>query len=73
MVQPVERQGLRNDMERFAVPPGTTTVDGVLERDGVHIAYAVHGSGPVTVVLMPTWSILPSRFWKAQVPYLSRH
>ena len=22
---------------------------------------------------MPTWSIVPSRFWKAQVPYLARH
>ncbi|MGZ8738201.1 MAG: alpha/beta fold hydrolase [Nocardioides sp.] len=22
---------------------------------------------------MPTWSIIPSRFWKGQVPYLARH
>ena len=26
-----------------------------------------------TVVLMPTWSIIDSRFWKAQVGYLARH
>ena len=26
-----------------------------------------------TVVLVPTWSIVPSRFWKAQVGYLARH
>ena len=27
----------------------------------------------MTILLLPTWSIIPSRFWKAQVPYLSRH
>jgi pimeloyl-ACP methyl ester carboxylesterase len=25
------------------------------------------------VLLLPTWSIVHSRFWKAQIPYLSRH
>ena len=25
------------------------------------------------MVLRPTWSIVHSRFWKAQVPYLARH
>ncbi|MBK5221925.1 MAG: alpha/beta fold hydrolase [Acidimicrobiia bacterium] len=44
------------------------------ERDGVRLAYEVHGDDhDPTVLLMPTWSILHSRFWKAQVPYLSRH
>ena len=33
----------------------------------------VYGSGPTTVLLLPTWSIVPSRFWKLQVPFLSRH
>jgi pimeloyl-ACP methyl ester carboxylesterase/predicted glycosyltransferase len=33
----------------------------------------VHGSGPATVVLLPTWSIARSRLWKAQVPHLARH
>ena len=28
---------------------------------------------PTTVLLMPTWSIIHSRFWKAQVPFLARH
>ena len=43
-------------------------------RDGVpRSRYAVHGSGPATVVLLPTWSIVHSRMWKAQVPYLARH
>ena len=35
--------------------------------------YDVYGDGPVTVLLLPTWSIVDSRFWKAQVPFLSRH
>ncbi|WP_402467610.1 alpha/beta fold hydrolase [Isoptericola aurantiacus] len=52
---------------------------GVVVRDGVRIAYAVHGEGgpqgaeQPTVLLLPTWSIVPSRFWKGQVGYLSRH
>lgn len=49
-------------------------VEGVVERDGVRLAYAVHGDAhPTTVVLVPTWSIVPSRFWKQQVGYLARH
>ena len=27
----------------------------------------------MTVLLLPTWSIIRSQFWKAQVPYLARH
>jgi pimeloyl-ACP methyl ester carboxylesterase/predicted glycosyltransferase len=46
----------------------------VVERDGVKIAYEVHGGGNTpTVLLAPTWSIVHSRIWKAQVPYLARH
>ena len=48
-------------------------VEGQLDRDGVTIAYRVYGDQGPTVVLMPTWSIVPSRVWKAQVPYLARH
>jgi pimeloyl-ACP methyl ester carboxylesterase/predicted glycosyltransferase len=51
------------------VPAGRT---GVAVRDGVRIPYAVHGAGATTVLLLPTWSLVRSRFWKAQVPYLSR-
>ena len=47
--------------------------DGYVERDGVKIAYEVFGTGEPTVLLMPTWSIIHSRFWKLQVPYLARH
>jgi pimeloyl-ACP methyl ester carboxylesterase len=45
---------------------------GFVERDGVRIAYEVHGDGEPTILLLPTWSIIPSRHWKLQVPYLAR-
>ena len=47
--------------------------DGFVERDGVTLHYEVYGQGDPTVVLLPTWSVVPSRFWKAQIPYLARH
>jgi pimeloyl-ACP methyl ester carboxylesterase len=48
-------------------------VEGIVERDGVSLGYELFGDGKTTVVLMPTWTILHSRFWKMQVPYLSRY
>ncbi len=46
----------------------------IVERDGVKIAYEVHGEGHApTVLLAPTWSIVHSRVWKGQVPFLARH
>ena len=53
-----------------ALEPGG---EGFVERDGVSLHYEVYGSGAPTVVLLPTWSIVHSRFWKAQIPYLARH
>ncbi len=47
--------------------------DGFVERDGVRVFYEVYGDGEATILLLPTWSIVHSRFWKAQIPYLSRH
>jgi pimeloyl-ACP methyl ester carboxylesterase/predicted glycosyltransferase len=47
--------------------------DGYVERDGVKVHYEVYGVGEPTVLLLPTWSIMHSRHWKMQVPYLSRH
>jgi pimeloyl-ACP methyl ester carboxylesterase/predicted glycosyltransferase len=46
---------------------------GYVERDGVRIYYEVYGSGEPTVLLLPTWSVVHSRHWKMQVPYLARH
>ena len=47
--------------------------EGYVERDGVRIFYEVYGSGGPTVLLLPTWSLFPSRHWKLQIPYLARH
>src|ERR687884_1300757 len=48
-------------------------VEGFVERDGVRVFYEVYGEGEPTVVLLPTWSIVHSRVWKMQIPYLARH
>ena len=56
--------------QRRARPPDAS---GSTVRGGVSLHYDVYGDGPVTVLLLPTWSILDSRFWKAQVPFLSRY
>ena len=47
--------------------------DGYVERDGVKVHYELFGDGEPTVLLLPTWSILHSRHWKMQIPYLARH
>src|SRR4051794_18158777 len=46
---------------------------GFAELDGVRVAYEVFSRGEETLLLLPPWSIIHSRFWKAQVPYLARH
>jgi len=46
---------------------------GYVERDGVRLYYEVYGAGKPTVFLLPTWSIVHSRHWKMQIPYLARH
>jgi pimeloyl-ACP methyl ester carboxylesterase/predicted glycosyltransferase len=48
-------------------------VEGYVERAGVRVFYEVYGEGDPTVLLMPTWSIIHSRSWKMQIPYLARH
>jgi pimeloyl-ACP methyl ester carboxylesterase/predicted glycosyltransferase len=46
--------------------------EGYVERAGVRTFYEVYGAGAPTFLLLPTWSIIHSRFWKGQIPYLSR-
>ena len=46
---------------------------GHVEREGVRLYYEVYGSGEPTVFLLPTWSVVHSRHWKMQIPYLARH
>jgi pimeloyl-ACP methyl ester carboxylesterase len=47
--------------------------EGFVERDGIRVFYEVYGDGEPTLLLLPTWSIIHSRHWKAQIPYLARH
>jgi pimeloyl-ACP methyl ester carboxylesterase len=47
--------------------------EGYVDRDGVKLHYEVFGDGRPTLLLLPTWTIIHARFWKAQVPYLARH
>ena len=60
----------RRDRSMRACQPNR---DGYVERDGVKIYYEVFGAGEPTVLLLPTWSIVHSRHWKMQIPYLARH
>ena len=45
----------------------------IVEHEGVRIHCETYGDGDVTILLMPSWTIVHSRFWKGQIPYLSRH
>src|SRR5215510_9302750 len=46
---------------------------GFIERDGVRVFWERYGAGDRTILLMPTWSIVHSRRWKFQIPFLARH
>ena len=48
-------------------------VEGYAQCEGVKIGYEVFGRGAPAVLLLPTWTIIHSRFWKLQVPYLAHH
>jgi pimeloyl-ACP methyl ester carboxylesterase/predicted glycosyltransferase len=54
---------------RAALPAAS----GFADSGGVRIAWEAFGEGEDTLLLLPPWSISHSRFWKQQVPYLSRH
>lgn len=45
--------------------------EGFVEREGVKLAYEVYGSGSQTMVFLPSWTIVHSRVYKAQLPYFS--
>ncbi|MFC6705217.1 alpha/beta fold hydrolase [Flexivirga alba] len=47
--------------------------EAYVESEGVRIHFDVTGTGGPTILLLPTWTVIHKRFWKAQVPYLSRH
>ncbi len=70
-----------------AIPPASEAIDregeqsrgrypdseGFVERDGMNLFYEVYGEGEETIFLLPTWSLVHSRFWKMQIPYFARH
>jgi pimeloyl-ACP methyl ester carboxylesterase len=47
--------------------------EGYVDRDGFKLHWEVFGDGEPTLLLLPTWTVVHARFWKAQVPYLARH
>jgi pimeloyl-ACP methyl ester carboxylesterase/predicted glycosyltransferase len=47
--------------------------EGFVERGGQRLFYEVYGEGEQTIFLLPTWSLVHSRHWKMQIPYLARH
>jgi pimeloyl-ACP methyl ester carboxylesterase len=59
----------RREQSRARYPDDT----GFIERDGVRVFWERYGSGERTILLMPTWSIVHSRRWKFQIPFLARH
>src|SRR5438552_13723174 len=46
---------------------------GFVRREGVRVFWELYGEGKPTVLFLPTWSIVHSRTWKAQIPYFARH
>ena len=65
----IEMTGPAREQSRARYPDSS----GYTKRDGVRLYYEVYGSGEPTVFLLPTWSIIHSRHWKMQIPYLARH
>jgi pimeloyl-ACP methyl ester carboxylesterase len=47
--------------------------EGYVDRDGVKLHWEAFGAGQPTLLLLPTWTVVHARLWKAQVPYLARH
>ena len=83
MVAPASPGGLAGAAVRERLGAGTAAREqtrarypdehGYVERDGVRIFWERYGEGEKTVLLLPTWSIVHSRFWKLQISYLARH
>ena len=47
--------------------------EGYAESAGVRIFWEEHGRGTHTILCVPPWSIVHSRLFKMQVPYLARY
>ena len=49
------------------------SASGFVDRDGVAIHYEVYGDGRPTVYLLMPDTIVESRGWKGQIPFLARY
>src|ERR687890_457218 len=47
--------------------------EGFIERDGVRVFWESYGEGDKTILFLPTWTLVHSRVWKAQIAYFARH
>jgi pimeloyl-ACP methyl ester carboxylesterase/predicted glycosyltransferase len=47
--------------------------EGYIEREGVRVFWESYGTGDQTVLFLPTWTLVHSRIWKAQIAYFARH
>jgi pimeloyl-ACP methyl ester carboxylesterase len=47
--------------------------EGVVDRGGVPIHYQLFGEGGRALLLLPTWSIVHSDFWRNQVSHFAPH
>ncbi len=65
----VERAPSTGEQTRGRYPDET----GYIERDGVKVFWERFGEGDPKMLFLPTWSIVHSRVWKAQVPYFAGH
>ncbi len=64
-----ESAGREGEQSRARYPDS----EGFVERDGMNLFYELYGDGEETIFLLPTWSLVHSRFWKMQIPYFARH
>jgi pimeloyl-ACP methyl ester carboxylesterase len=63
------RAARRHEQTRARYPDRT----GYVERGGVRVFWEQYGDGEPTILFLPSWSIVHSRIWKAQIPYFARH
>jgi pimeloyl-ACP methyl ester carboxylesterase/predicted glycosyltransferase len=65
----VEPGAMTREQSRARYPDET----GYVERDGVRVYWERYGEGEPTILFLPTWALIHSRCWKAQIPYFARH
>ena len=68
-VMPEPAREERHEQSRARYPDA----EGFIRRDGVRVFWESYGQGEVTVLFLPTWTLVHSRVWKAQIPYFARH